>query len=262
MEIRKYKLSVAALLGLGALSWACHDSVGTALYVTIGFPPALNMDQLRVSGTVAGSGIGPHVLPEQPGQLLANGETFRVLLPSAPDKAEAELRVEGLHEGTRVALGTGKVQIQEGSEVDITVQLEPAPADFCPNCPEGCCESGLCTTSTFNSCGTGGVACPRCDRLWTDSCSAAGACVCGRGPACDPRATDRCVAGLCRCGFGGPCGSGQECVSGRCVCTPGSCSGCCSSNVCEPGTLRDKCGQGGAACVRCTLACGANGTCT
>jgi len=253
------------LLGWGVLAGACRDPVGTALYATIDFPPSLMMDQLLVSGLVAGSGIGPHYLPEQPERLLANGETFRVLLPSAPDKSEAELKVEGLRVGTRVALGTVQVQILAGMEVDVTVRLEPAPPDggeFCPDCPEGCCMSGICTASTFNTCGTGGIACRTCDPRSADSCASAGYCACGRGPSCDPRATDRCVFGVCRCGSNGPCGFGQECISGRCECTPSSCGGCCSSGLCDPGNTRDRCGKGGGACVKCANACDTTGTCS
>ncbi len=252
------------LLGLGMLSGGCQESVGTALFVTIEFPPSVLMDQLRISGTVAGSGIGPHVLPEQPDRLLANGETFRVLLPSAPDMAQAELQVEGLNKGERVALGTSHLQVRADMEVDVTVRLEPAPSDFCPNCPDGCCMNGICTTSTFNTCGTGGVACRTCVRETADACSSQGACTCGRGPACDPRTTDRCVLGTCRCGSNSPCGAGLACVSGQCVCNESSCSGCCLNNVCEPGTLRDRCGQGGVVCRRCssTETCSASGTCT
>jgi hypothetical protein len=248
---------------LGVLSGACNGSVGTALFVTIEFPPSVNMDQLRISGTVAGNGIGPHVLPEQPERLLANGETFRVLLPNAPDMAQAELQVEGLNKGERVALGTGQVRIQAGMEVDVIVRLEPAPSTFCPNCPDGCCVEGICTTSTFNTCGSGGVACTACDRDIADACTS-GACTCGRGPACDPRIANRCVAGVCRCGTNAPCGAGQVCESGQCVCNESSCSGCCSSNVCEPGTARDRCGQGGAVCRRCATGetCSSSGTCT
>jgi hypothetical protein len=291
MESRNRKANSAArwlgcfcgiwLVGLVVVSGACRDPVGTALYVTIDFPPSLLMDQLLVSGTVAGSGIGPQYLPEQPERILANGDSFRVLLPSAVDKSEAELTVEGLREGTRVAMGTGTAQIQEGSEVDITVHLEPAtppppppppdggvpdggPTDpnFCPNCASGCCQGGICTTSTFNTCGSGGVACKVCDGR-ADSCAAAGFCACGRGPACDPRTTDRCAGGVCRCGLGFQCALGQECVSGRCECTANSCSGCCTTNnTCEPGNTKDVCGRGGADCRKCNRTCGPQGTCT
>jgi hypothetical protein len=275
MESRKRKASSAArwarslcgiaLLGWAVLAGACRDPVGTALYATIDFPPSLMMDQLLVSGLVAGSGIGPHYLPEKPERLLANGETFRVLLPSAPDKSEAELKVEGLREGTRVARGTVQVQILEGMEVDVTVRLEPAPpadGEFCPDCPDGCCMSGVCTTSTFNTCGTGGIACRTCEPRTADSCASAGYCACGRGPSCDPRTTDRCAFGVCRCGINPPCGFGQECVSGRCECTPSSCGGCCISGTCAPGNTKDQCGKGGGACVKCSNACSASGTCS
>lgn len=254
------------LLGWAVLAGGCRESVGTALYVTIDFDPSMMMDQLRVSGTVAGSGVGPQVLPAQPERLLANGDTFRVLLPSAPDKAEAELTVEGLREGTRVSQGKAQVQVFENMEVDVTVRLEPAPPDggeFCANCPDGCCMSGVCTTSTFNTCGTGGIACTMCNARTADSCSNEGFCACGRGAACDPRTTDRCLSGLCRCGINAPCGFGQECVSGRCECTPNSCAGCCSNGVCNPGNTKDRCGKGGGACVKCSGTCNTTtGTCS
>ncbi|MBN1206734.1 MAG: hypothetical protein JXB05_17765 [Myxococcaceae bacterium] len=252
------------MLGWGVLLGACRDPAGTALYVTIDFPPSLTMDQLRVSGAVAGSAIGPQLLPEQPERTLAQEETFRILLPSAPDKAEAQLQVEGLRLGTRVALGTSQVRVQEGSEVDITVRLEPTSIDgFCLDCPEGCCKSGICTTSTFNTCGTGGIACVTCDRSTADSCGPEGSCVCGTAGACDPLTTDACDNGQCKCGTGGPCGAGQECVGGRCVCTPASCAnGCCAFNACLPGTSINACGQGGAVCAKCASreTCG-NGSC-
>lgn len=254
------------LLGWAVLAGACRESVGTALYVTIDFDPSLMMDQLLVSGTVAGSGVGPQVLPETPERLLANGDTFRVLLPSAPNEAEAELKVEGLREGKRVALGTSKVQVLKDMEVDVTVRLEPAAPDdgeFCANCPDGCCVSGVCTTSTFNTCGTGGIACQKCDPNTASSCSSKGFCACGQGAACDPRTTDRCLNGFCRCGLNAPCGFGQECVSGRCQCTPNSCAGCCNAGVCEPGNTKDRCGKGGGMCVKCPSTCSpTTGTCS
>ncbi|MFL5347877.1 MAG: hypothetical protein ACJ8AT_24060 [Hyalangium sp.] len=285
MERRKRKANAARLwaaglcgiwlLGWGALIGACRDSVGTALYVTIEFPPSVRMDQLLVSGMVADSGIGPQAVPEQPERLLSNGDTFRVLLPSVPDKSEATLNVEGLHEGTRVAFGTSVVDVLQGKEVDITVQLEPTPtpdggvpdggtpdAGFCPDCANGCCLGGVCTTSTFNTCGSGGVSCVMCEPRLSNNCAAAGFCACGQGAACDSRTADQCMNGQCKCGNSGPCGFGQECVSGQCKCTPSSCSGCCTFNVCAPGNSSNACGRNGAACVGCgKKMCSATGTC-
>jgi hypothetical protein len=264
------------LLGLAVLFGACRDSVGTALYVTIDFDPSLQMDQLVVTGMVADSGIGPHQLPEQPERLLSTGETFRILLPSVPDKSEAVLNVEGLRESTRVAFGTSEAEVRQGSEVDVTVRLEPSggtpdggtpdggtpDGGFCPNCASGCCMGGVCATSTFNTCGTGGIACVMCDPRVSNNCASAGFCACGQGPACDPLATDRCTNGQCRCGTNGPCGFGQECVAGRCECTPTSCGGCCFSNICAPGNNNSACGRGGTACVSCSRkTCSATGTC-
>jgi hypothetical protein len=263
-----------ALLGLAVLVGACRDSVGTALYVTIDSPPSLLMDQLVVTGEVAGSDIGPHVLPEEPARTLTSGDTFRVLLPSAPDKSEAELLVEGRRQSTRVAFGTSRVQIREGSEVDVTVHLEPASTDggvpdggtpdagFCPNCASGCCVGSSCTTPTFNTCGSGGIACVTCDRRTADSCASQGVCACGQGPSCNPATTDQCVSGQCKCGLNGPCGFGQQCVAGQCKCTPSSCGGCCFGNLCAPGNSVSACGQNGVVCQRCTMTCSATGTCS
>lgn len=261
---------------------SCRDS-GTALYVTVELPSSLQVDQLRVSGTVEGSGIGPHLLPEQPERQLESGETFRVLLPSAPEGAQAELLVEGLYEGTRVAFGTGRVEVHDGQEVDVTVRLEAstAPPDggpfpdggtqpdagtpdgggFCPNCADGCCMNGFCTKPTFNTCGTGGIACAMCDPRTANACAPAGFCACGSRPACDAFTTDRCENGQCKCGGGSACGPGQECVAGRCVCTNNSCSGCCNGSTCEPGNEQSKCGTGGAACRKCNRACLSGGIC-
>lgn len=253
------------LLLLGWLLGACRDATTeTALYVTIEFSSTLFMDQLVITGRVGDAPLEPHVLPEQPERLLTSGETFRLLLPSAEDGARAELTIEGLKEGKKVALGAGATELREGDEVDVTVRLEPVPdGEFCLNCATGCCMNGFCTTPTFQTCGTGGIACQACDPDTTDLCSADGVCRCGTGPACEPLGTDRCENGQCKCGTGGPCAPGQECVSGRCVCTPSSCAeGCCTGfNTCAPGNQTDRCGTGGTTCVRCNRRCEAGGVC-
>ncbi|WP_224363578.1 hypothetical protein [Hyalangium versicolor] len=256
------------LLVMGLVVGACRDSVGTALYVTIDFPSSIQMDQLLVSGVVAGSSIGPHVLPEQPERLLANGETFRILLSSVQGKAEAELTVEGMRQGERVALGTNRVEVREGDEVDITVHLDPASPDgepnggSCPDCASGCCANGICTSPAFNTCGTGGVACVTCDPRTSNACSPQGACVCGQGPACDPITADQCINGQCKCGNASACGFGQECVAGKCECTPTSCGGCCNGNVCAPGNNINACGRNGVTCEKCKKTCNSTGTCS
>jgi hypothetical protein len=260
---------------------ACRPAKETSLFVIIDFPPTLLMDQLLVAATVGQENIGPHLLPEQPGRLLANGDSFRVLLPSAPDGAQANLRLEGLREGGSVSLGMAMALVQVGDEVEVAVRLEPTspPAGgpdggtdggmnggpdggtLCPNCPDGCCMSGVCTARTFNTCGSGGVACTECSSNLASTCSAEGLCACGPGPACDPLLADRCAFGQCRCGGNAQCGFGQQCVQGRCECTPGSCSGCCSGSTCSPGTSKDRCGVGGATCDKCDRACLNGGKC-
>jgi hypothetical protein len=255
-------------LWLLLLAGACRDAdkaSGTALYVTIDFPTTLFIDQLVVSGSVGESSIGPYALPEQPQRLLSNGETFRLLLPSAVDKTPAELAVEGLREGGRVALGTGSVQTRKGYEVELTVRLEAAPPvdpNFCVDCPSGCCMNGHCTRSTFQTCGTGGISCTSCNPSTADACAQGGFCACGSSPACDPIASDRCDKGRCRCGTKEACAQGLQCVGGQCQCTPSSCSGCCDGNTCVPGNQRDRCGTGGQGCRNCFVQqCMAGGVC-
>jgi hypothetical protein len=222
-----------------------------------------------VWGSVEGGrSFGPHLLPEQPERLLQSGETLRVLLEDAPNGAVATVYVEGLSNNGTVARGEGSVPLRDGYEMDITVRLEPSSSpgadggsSFCPSCA-GCCYQGTCTTSTFNTCGTGGINCVMCDPARTDTCDPRGVCACGTGPACTWPAADRCVGGQCMCGGGAACGPGQECVDGACRCTSNTCSGCCSNNVCMPGTTRDMCGKGGQACSRCNKTCTADRTCT
>ncbi|SEM33617.1 hypothetical protein SAMN05444354_11536 [Stigmatella aurantiaca] len=263
---RAHRLWSVVLLGL--LLGACRDASkasGTALFVTIDFPTTLFIDQLVVSGSVGESGIGPYVLPGQPERLLTNGETFRILLPPVENETPAEVNVEGLHEGARVALGTGSVQIRKGYEVELTVRMESAPPvdpTFCVDCPSGCCMNGYCTRSTFQTCGTGGISCTSCNPATANACSEDGFCACGSAPACDPIASDRCDKGKCRCGGKDACPSGLQCVGGQCQCTPESCSGCCDGNTCVPGNQREKCGSGGQGCRSCGFfQCKAGGTC-
>ncbi|EAU65346.1 hypothetical protein [Stigmatella aurantiaca] len=259
---------LCGVLLLGMLLGGCRDAKkasGTALFVTIDFPPTLFIDQLVVSGSVDGTGIGPYVLPEQPERLLSNGETFRILVPSAANSVPAEVTVEGLRESSRVALGTGSVETRKGYEVELTVRLEPAsPPDttFCVDCPTGCCMNGYCAVSTFQTCGTGGISCTACNPATADACSPDGFCACGSAPACNPVNADRCDKGRCRCGNRDACGPGLECVSGQCVCSPASCSGCCDGNTCVAGNQRDRCGTNGATCKNCVFQqCKAGGVC-
>ncbi|HEX8706255.1 MAG TPA: hypothetical protein VF815_45895 [Myxococcaceae bacterium] len=281
------------LLGLGLLLGSCRKEE-TSLIVSIEFPPTLLMDQLLVAVTVGEENIGPHLLPDQPGRLLTNGDDFRVELPSAKGGEQASLRLEGLREGGSVALGTTTATVRLNQEVEITVELVPTSpptnntdggtdggtggtdggtggtdggtggnpdAGFCPNCPDGCCVRGVCTTRTFNTCGTGGVACTACSSNTASTCSNEGFCACGPGPACDARLADRCLMGQCRCGNNNQCGFGQQCVQGTCVCNADSCSGCCSNNTCHPGTVKDRCGVNGDNCRKCDRACLNGGSC-
>ncbi|WP_240359606.1 hypothetical protein [Pyxidicoccus trucidator] len=271
---------------------ACQDAAtaaGTALYVTTEFDPLLQLTQLQVSGQVEGGGELPGaLLPENPGRILQSGETFRVLLPEAPDGARVTLRLQGRSGAALAAEGTAETQVRAGYEVDVRVALvpwsevpdsgtpdggdagtpdggdsgTPDAGSFCMNCPDGCCRDGFCVPRTFQSCGVGGVGCTVCDGVRANACSALGTCTCGGNPACGGINVDRCDKGQCKCGGSSPCGPGQACVDGRCRCTPGSCpNGCCSGDTCEPGNEESKCGTGGEACEKCRRECTAERTC-
>ncbi len=119
---------------------------------------------------------------------------------------------------------------------------------------------GTCRARTFNTCGTGGIACKQCNPFTTNICLPQGVCGCGSGPACTWSKVDRCEAGQCKCGSSSACGPGQQCVDGECRCTPESCDGCCDGNTCKPGNEKSQCGSNGEACQKCRHGC-ANGTC-
>ncbi|OJH35295.1 hypothetical protein BON30_39390 [Cystobacter ferrugineus] len=240
------------------LMGACRDPAkasGTALYITAEFDPSLLITQVRVWGDVDGQPhFGPQVLPEKAQRVLNSGETLRVLLGDVPNGVRAEVNVEGLRDGSVVARGTGGADIRDGYEVEVSLRLEPTtpgnPDTFCLGC-EGCCIQGQCTSPTFNTCGTGGIACVACDPNLASHCDGRGVCMCGASTSCSPRTADRCLLGMCRCGNSQECGPGQQCVSGQCICSPESCAGCCTGNVCDQGTSADRCGRGGVVCQKC-----------
>ncbi|QSQ28407.1 hypothetical protein JY651_36555 [Pyxidicoccus parkwayensis] len=253
---------------------ACQDSAsasGTALYVTAEFDPPLQLTQLQVSGDVEGDGgtITPTLLPDTPERLLHSGETFRVLLPDAPDGAWATLRVEGRLSARPAAEGTARVRVHAGREVDVTVWLEPTNSgtSSCTHDCEGCCQEGRCVSTAFTRCGANGGACEACDPDRASACAPEGFCACGTGSACTRPEVDRCVAGECRCGTGPACGPNEKCLNGRCWCGDGN--ACGLGQVCQGGECR--CGDGnacdvGQACINgrcgCTADSCASGCCS
>ena len=144
------------------------------------------------------------------------------------------------------------------------------------NCCTGCWNGTACDTTPDNSsCGTGGALCGTCST--PDFCKSAS---CPTGVCGITNKTDGtgCTGGLCyggscctvcvvngtcqtssndsHCGTAGEtcdiCNSGQDCVSGNCVCNAASCSsGCCDGDTCNSPTAAH-CGLNGAACVTCT----------
>ena len=105
----------------------------------------------------------------------------------------------------------------------------PADLAMCASsCPNGCCVANVCRAPTAMACGTGGAACMSCDNK-----------------------ADNCAGGACACGLGSVCGNSQECVAGRCVCSPASCpNGCCSGATCAQPQLMS-CGLLGRNCAQC-----------
>ncbi len=109
-------------------------------------------------------------------------------------------------------------------------------------CPNGCCSGFTCNTPDVDTCGVHGGACVACDSDTADNCS---------------------PDGVCRCGAGPTCASGQRCVAGACVCNSNSCTGCCAGNSCQTGDDYEACGSGGVTCGSCNVVgsnnCGPNG---
>jgi len=254
---------VLAVLAVLATS-GCQDAakeVGTALYVTAEFDSQLQLTQFQVAGQVEDGGDIPStLLPENPGRILQSGETFRVLLPEAPDSARVTLRLKGLSGVSLAAEGTAEAQVRAGYEVDVRVELvpwsevpdgvgtdagtdsgTPDAGNSCGNCRDGCCRDGSCVPRTFQSCGVGGVDCTACNANRANACSALGTCTCGVNSACSGPNVDRCDNGQCKCGTSGPCGAGQACVNGQCKC--GSNGPCGEGQACVNGQC--KCGSSG-----------------
>ena len=68
------------------------------------------------------------------------------------------------------------------------------------------------------------------------------------GSACVNLSSDHAHCGACS----SPCGAGQACSAGLCVCTPASCpNGCCNGTNCLSGDSATSCGRAGNACDAC-----------
>ena len=75
---------------------------------------------------------------------------------------------------------------------------------------------------------------------------------------CNSLRTNRCSGGICRCGSGTECASGQQCVgsgtTATCQCTSTSCpNGCCSGTTCVAFASQNdsSCGDNGVSCAAC-----------
>jgi hypothetical protein len=102
-----------------------------------------------------------------------------------------------------------------------------------------------CTpTSGGGSCGTG------CGPGNCKGCCTAGSCLLGQSDASCGNQGQACAA----CQIGAYCEVLGPSIGGVChtPCSPMSCKGCCSGDVCAVGTQDIACGVGGAACVDCT----------
>ena len=52
---------------------------------------------------------------------------------------------------------------------------------------------------------------------------------------------------------GNPCGEGERCEGGTCICDPDTCAGCCQGKVCRPATRAAWAGGDDATCTTCGL---------
>lgn len=119
---------------------------------------------------------------------------------------------------------------------------------ICDECPETeTCIGGSCTGCDVVACFDGCCSGIHCRDPSLLSCGADGQpCV-----ACNLVETDRCVDGECRCGDESPCGDGQHCVLGSCICDDLSCPfGCCSGGICRTLSMTT-CAPLGAECQAC-----------
>ncbi|MBL8951665.1 MAG: hypothetical protein JNK82_12865 [Myxococcaceae bacterium] len=107
------------------------------------------------------------------------------------------------------------------------------------------CDTTLCSV-TGGCCS--GTSCIARDAGTLMACGTAGAC-----QVCDASKANQCVFGMCMCGGGAACGTGEACVGGVCVCNLGTgCPGCCQNGTtCVLATNDGVCGSGGASCRGC-----------
>ena len=232
MASPRSRLALAA--GASALvgfALAACPPPGTSLFVLVQLDPALQADQLSFLVEKSGDApLGPVARPEQAGDLLAQEQSVRLIVPDSY-AGPLTVRVEALHAGSVVGTGSAQPLARVNSETSVAVDVLPGSCNA-TSCASGCCASGLCRVNDLAFCGSSGGACGACDATRADRCSG-GQCLCGASPVCGP---------------------GQRCENAQCVCDATSCPGCCQGNACEPGDAGAACGVGGAACAACGAA--------
>jgi cysteine-rich repeat protein len=125
------------------------DPNATAIEVTVRIDPTLGVDQLAISGTVAGAtAFAPGTLPDTPRALDAE-ESFAILVPDALDGQQVLVRVDALAAGQLVMSGgvIAPVQLHHVSDVAVTLG---APAicgdgivsDLLETCDDGNTKAG------------------------------------------------------------------------------------------------------------------------
>jgi hypothetical protein len=227
-------LAGALLVSLAGV--ACGDAAhvsGTAVVVSVSLG-GLVADQLRYSGTdvdLDAGVFGPALQPASPGP-VPDFSSERVLLRDALAGHHLEIQVEASNGGQWVGAGVASVQVKQGVETSVLVQL--GVTGPCAGCSSG----GRCVVPDLSSCGVGGAPCVTCDPNAADSCHADGRCGCGAGPSCPAS------------------GPGARCVAGACLtavaCGATSCAaGCCQQGTCQPGDAANACGKGGSECTTC-----------
>jgi hypothetical protein len=224
---------------------------------------------------------------------MVPGGYYYYCIPNAPLSCPGDLYVQALNDMSTTGTPGGPCTYQAccysldagsdaGDAGDASDTGADADADAgggcnATTCPNGCCDQyGLCRPGTGNyECGTGGARCASCFTGYPGGSQFCSNQACA---ACNPTTCPNgcCTLGACipvtkqnyqQCGNNDSGGGGlvciacdirdpsSGCVNGRCqACNATTCpNGCCDTRGDCVSPNWEKCGTGGAACVKCAL---------
>ncbi len=218
----------------------------TGVELTVHFAESAALEQLSITGTVAGAeAFEPGLVPDPPRALAPEGETLAILLPPELAGSILRIRVDGLRDGVAVAAEAGEVPLVAGVLVPLQLSLgDPA------TCGDGVVREGL------EGCDDGGT-------TPGDGCDAACAVepsyTCAGEPSVCVRCGNGLVEGIEACDDGGVAG-GDGCSATchveagyTCAGEPSTCSQTCGDGVLDE---RDGCDDGNVASGDgCSAAC-------